>query len=62
MGASNTVEAIQATNVLTLSRGMVRLTKNNHGIKSLLAASNDECWITTSEISIAKSTIRKECK
>ena len=35
MDANNTVEAIQATNVLTLSRGVTRLTENNNGIKSL---------------------------
>ena len=48
MDASNAVEAIQATNILTLLRGVTKLTENNHSIKSPLAASNDKCWITTS--------------
>ena len=35
--------AIQANDALTLSHGVARLTENNHGIKSLLAVSNDAC-------------------
>ena len=48
------LEVIQASNVLTLSRGVMRLTENNNEIKSLLAASNDACWLTTSGPSMLK--------
>ena len=37
------LEATQASNILTLSRRVTRLTKNNHGIQSLLAAPNNAC-------------------
>ena len=40
-------ELLQQSNVLLISREVARIRENNHGIKSLLAASNDECWLTT---------------
>ena len=47
-------ELLQQSNVLLISREVARIRENNHGIKSLLAASNDECCLTTLSPTIVK--------
>ena len=49
-----TLEAIQANNCLQLSRDITRIRENDHGLKSILAASNEDCWLVTSGARIEK--------
>ena len=58
----NLIQAIQASNDLTLSRGVTRITEDHHGKKSLLAASNDSCWMTTSGPKILMVKMRNDVK
>ena len=51
----NTHELLQQSNVLSTSREVTRIKENSHGIKSLLASSNDKCWLTTASLNITQN-------
>ena len=53
-------ELLQQSNVLLISLEVARIRENNHDIKSLLAASNDECWLTTLSPTISQSRISRD--
>ena len=44
----NVVESMQMSSTMNLPRGVERVKEENHDIKSLLAASNENCWLFTS--------------
>ena len=55
---SNICQLLQSNNSLTISREVTRIKENNYGIKSMLAASNGACWLTTSATTI--TSVRKK--
>ena len=57
---SNLIKAIEASNNLTLSCCIAKIRDNHHGKKSLLATSNDSCWLATSGPKILKVKLRNK--
>ena len=53
----NDLVAIQANSELKLSRNVTRNQDNDEGLKALLAASNDSCFMLTSNPKIHKEKI-----
>ena len=51
------LEAIQVNNCLQLSRDVTSICENDHGLKSILAASNEDCWLIASGTRIEKIII-----
>lgn len=49
-----TLEAMQTNNCLQLSRDVTRMCENDHGLKSILAASNEYCWLAANSLRIEK--------
>ena len=46
--------ALQSENMLKISRNVMRITEDDHRLKALLAASNDRCFILTSNPHVRK--------
>ena len=55
-------ELLQQSNMLSISREVTRIRENNHGIKSLLAASNDEGRLTTLSPTIVQKQDKWRCR
>ena len=54
----NVVESMQMSSTMNLPRGVEQVKEENHDIKSLLAASNDNCWLCTSGPSVSREKIK----
>ena len=58
---SHVLDSIQVSNFLQLSRTVTRIQDDNHGIKTILAASNESCWLLTSGPGINKHRDKHRC-
>ena len=56
------VQAIQTSNEIMLYRGVTRIEGDHHGMKSFLAASNDDCWLTKTRLKILKVKMKNGWK
>ena len=51
-------QSMQIMNTGVLSRDITRIKVDNHGLKSSLAASNDDCWILTGSPTISRQKVK----
>ena len=47
-------QSTQTMNTYILSRDITRIKVDNHGLKSSLAASTDDCWILTGSQTVSR--------
>ena len=56
------VESMQISNTMTFSRHVARIKEDSHGIRSSLAASNDNFWLLASGPSISREKMKGTMK
>ena len=55
------VNSIQANNCYQLSRNVTRIRENSTGVKAILVASNEPCWLITNGASVQKIGNKFRC-
>ena len=55
-----TLKSVQANNCLQLSRDAARIRDDDHGLKSNLVASNEDCWLVASGVNVEK--VHDKCR
>ena len=58
----NVIESLQMQNTMTFLCDMKLIKEESHCAKSLLATSNDDCWLLASGLSISKEKMKGTMK